>query len=213
MKTSETIQDLSKAMSLMQSQIKPAVKDSMNSHFKSRYSDISSVWNAIRDPMTSNGLTVWQDVTTEEKHVSVTTRVVHASGQWVEFGPLSVPMSKTDAHGVGSAISYAKRYALCAALGVVSGDEDDDGNASMPEKLVQKKEVTPINNQNITSDQIVELTDFLLNTPEDFQNKFWAGLKGMNPPIKRMADIPTDLFIIIRNKLLENQINPIFVTK
>lgn len=87
-------------------------------------------------------------------------------------------------------------------------------NQELSPKIEQKQSnVTPINNQNITTDQIVELTDFLLNTPENFQNKFWAGLKGMNPPIKRMADIPKDLFIIIRNKLLENQINPIFVTK
>lgn len=131
MKTSEMIQDLSKAMSLMQGQIKPAIRDCVNSHFKSKYANIESVWEAIRDPMTANGLTVWQDLTTEEKSVSVTTRVVHSSGQWVEFGPLKVPLSKMDAHGVGSASSYAKRYSLCAALGVVSGDEDDDANAAV----------------------------------------------------------------------------------
>ncbi len=128
MKTSENIQDIAKAMSLAQQQLKPAAKDSVNPHYKSKYSDISSVWDAIREPIASNGLTIWQDVTTQDKTVSVTTRIVHSSGQWVEFGPLCVPMSKMDAHGVGSAISYGKRYALCAAIGVVSADEDDDAN-------------------------------------------------------------------------------------
>ena len=134
MKTSDQINEVAKAMAIAQNEMKPAAKDSVNPHFKSKYSNIESVWDAIRLPMTCNGLTVWQDVTTEERSVAITTRIVHISGQWVEFGPLSVPMSKLDAHGVGSAISYGKRYALCAAVGVVSGDEDDDGNASLSNK-------------------------------------------------------------------------------
>lgn len=138
MKTSEQINEIAKAMAIAQNEMKPAVKDSLNPHFKSKYSNIESVWEAIRLPMTVNGLTVWQDVTTEERSVAITTRIVHVSGQWVEFGPLSVPMSKLDAHGVGSATSYARRYALCAAVGVVSGDEDDDGNLA----IVQPKKIT-----------------------------------------------------------------------
>lgn len=130
MKTSEIISDIAKAMSIAQNQMKPASKDSQNPHFKSRYSDLSSVWDAIREPITQNGLTIWQDVTTQEKSVSVTTMIVHISGQWIEFGPLCIPLSKFDAQGVGSGISYAKRYALCAAIGVVSGD-DDDGEAAV----------------------------------------------------------------------------------
>lgn len=149
MKTSEEIAEIAKALSLAQQQMKPAIKDSTNPHFKSKYSDISSVWEAIREPLTNYSLSVLQDVTTkiEEKLVLVTTRIFHASGQWIEFGPLGVPLSKTDAHGVGSAISYAKRYALCAAVGVVSGDEDDDANhavgkpsAKVPERTVLHEE-------------------------------------------------------------------------
>jgi|GEM_PF-2553951 len=138
MKTSENTAELVKAMSLAQRQMKPAVKDSVNPHFRSRYADISSVWDAIREPITSNDLTIWQDVISEEKSVSVVTRISHSSGQWVEFGPLSIPLNKFDAHGVGSSTAYAKRYALCAAVGVVSGDEDDDGNLA----IVQPKKIT-----------------------------------------------------------------------
>lgn len=138
MRTSEQINEIAKAMAVAQNEMKPALKDSLNPHFKSKYSNIESVWDAIRIPMTSNGLTIWQDVTTEEKSVAITTRIVHISGQWVEFGPLSIPLNKMDAHGVGSASSYGKRYALCAAVGVVSGDEDDDGNLA----IVKPKEIT-----------------------------------------------------------------------
>jgi len=70
-----------------------------------------------------------------------------------------------------------------------------------------------VKNLNITSDQIMQLTDLLLTTPQSFQDRFWSGLESMNPPIKRMADIPQVLFENIKKRLLENQINPIFVTK
>lgn len=127
MKTSDNITEIAKAMSLLQKQMKPAIKDSLNPHFKSKFCDLESVWGAIRQPLTDNELTLWQDVVSEEKGVSVITRIVHVSGQWVEFGPLTIPLAKFDAQAVGSATSYAKRYSLCAALGVVGSDEDDDG--------------------------------------------------------------------------------------
>ncbi len=129
MRTSPEINELAKAMSLAQAAMKPALKDSTNPHFKSRYSDLTSIWESIRAPLTSNGLTVWQDVTVAEGAIMVTTRIVHQSGQYCEFGPFPIiPKDKT-AHSFGSAVSYAKRYSLSAALGIVS-DEDDDGNAA-----------------------------------------------------------------------------------
>jgi hypothetical protein len=78
---------------------------------------MSSVW--ISMGRTANGLAVVQEVANEERDIGVGTRISHASGQWMEFGPLVVPMAKQDAHGVGSAI-YGKRYGLCAALGIVA---------------------------------------------------------------------------------------------
>lgn len=127
MKTSEFVTDISKSLSAAQGSMRAARKDSVNPHFKSSYSDLSSAWEAIRKPITDNGLSVLQDVTTNELGVSITTLIMHASGQWIEFGPLQLPVSRKEVHGFGSAITYGKRYALCAALGIVA-DEDDDGN-------------------------------------------------------------------------------------
>lgn len=157
MNTSPEINEIAKAMALAQSQMRPAIKDSTNPHYKSRYSDISSVWDSIRDPITSNGMTIWQDVTTQEKAVSVTTRIVHSSGQWVEFGPLSIPITKQDAHGVGSGVSYAKRYSLCAAVGVVSSDEDDDANHAVGKAKVNSYVRPP------------EVDEFIKANPEKFE--------------------------------------------
>ncbi len=182
MKTSENINEIAKAMSLAQQQMKPALKDNINPHFKSRYSDISAVWEAIRDPITTNGLTIWQDVITQEKSVSVTTRIVHLSGQWVEFGPLNIPLSKFDAHGVGSSTSYAKRYALCAAVGVVSGDEDDDANQAVSvQRDKQSKTITkPVEIKNDINHP--EVQNFLskVTNKDDFVQYMYCTMKSYN---------------------------------
>lgn len=128
MNHSAEVVELYAALAKAQSVMEPAVKDANNPAFKSKYADLASVWNAVRGPLSSNGLSVMQDVTMVDNKVSVTTRLAHSSGQWQDFGPLVVPMNKSDAHGVGSATSYGRRYSLCAAVGVVQ--DDDDGNAS-----------------------------------------------------------------------------------
>lgn len=170
MRNSEIINELAIAMSKAQSEMKPAIKDLSNSHFKNRYSTITSVWESIRAPLTRNGLTVWQDITTCDKTVSVTTKVVHASGQWVEFGPLTIPLAKFDAQGVGSATSYAKRYALCAAIGIVSDDDDDGESASAP--IRQKGEETKPSIK-INQPMIVQLNDLLELCDQEYKTKFF----------------------------------------
>jgi hypothetical protein len=130
MNTSDQVDQIGAAMAAVQGSMKPAIKDATNPHFKSKYADLSAVFEAIRDPLAKNGLTVWQDLGNDEKGVTVKTRIVHKSGQWVEFGPLSIPANKNDAQGLGSAATYARRYGLSAALGVVA-DLDDDGNAAV----------------------------------------------------------------------------------
>lgn len=139
MKTSEAINELATAMAKAQADMKPAIKDMTNPAFRSKYADLASVWDACRVPLTSNGLTVWQDLSTVESGVSVLTRLTHTSGQWAEFGPLIVPLGKHDAHGVGSASTYGKRFALCAAVGVVA-EEDDDGNGAVAPKAKPQRD-------------------------------------------------------------------------
>jgi hypothetical protein len=129
MTTSEQINEIATAMAKAQAAMKPAVKDANNPAFKSKYADLASVWDACRGPLSANGVAVVQDVTLQGDKIAVTTRLVHSSGQWMEFGPLPVPSMKQDAHGVGSATSYARRYGLSAAVGIVA--DDDDGNAAV----------------------------------------------------------------------------------
>jgi hypothetical protein len=126
--TSEQINELAAALAKAQGQIQGAVKDSTNPAFKSRYADLASVWDACRVALSLNGLAVLQGPALVGQGVSVTTRLLHSSGQWAE-STLVLPMDKATAQGAGSAITYARRYALAAMVGVAP-DDDDDGNAA-----------------------------------------------------------------------------------
>jgi hypothetical protein len=126
--TSESINELAGALAKAQGAMEGASKGTANPFFKSRYSDLASVMQAIRQPFAESGLCFVQGASYESGHVLVTTRIMHASGQWIE-DTLTVPVSKADAQGVGSALSYGKRYSLQALAGVPS--IDDDGEAAV----------------------------------------------------------------------------------
>lgn len=128
MKHSEQINEVSAALSLAQAAMKPALKDANNPHFKSKYADLASVFEAIRTPLAQYGLAVLQDIGNADGAVTVCTRIVHKSGQWIEFGPFGIPADKQNAHGYGSAVTYCRRFALASAMGVSA--DDDDGNAA-----------------------------------------------------------------------------------
>lgn len=130
MNTSETIGDIAAAIVHVQSRLEPATKDATNPHFRSRYATLNAVWDAVRPLLADAGLAVIQmPVSAAPGHVGLTTRLVHAeSGEWIE-SEVTAPLAKQDAQGVGSAITYLRRYSLAASLGVVA-DEDDDANAA-----------------------------------------------------------------------------------
>lgn len=132
MEKSESIKELASALAKAQAAMETAKKQNTNPHFKSRYADLTSVWDACREPLTSNGLSVVQSPRTSwhEGHcvVEVMTMLLHVSGEWMS-DVLAVPVSKPDAQGIGSATTYARRYALSGFAGVTA--DDDDGNAAV----------------------------------------------------------------------------------
>ena len=140
MNQSESIANLAKALSTVQGKLTYAKKDSKNPFFKSNYADLESVWDACRDLLSNNGLAVTQfpgeyfDGT-----MSLTTIITHSSGEWISQ-IMSVPVTKPDAQGAGSALTYMRRYALAAVVGVVQAD--DDGNAaSQPKSAVKPNDI------------------------------------------------------------------------
>jgi hypothetical protein len=129
MNHSESIDQLATALAKAQAAIQPAVKDKTNPAFRSRYADLSSVWEACREALTTNGLSVVQmPIDAGEGRVALETTLLHTSGQYLSSS-VSTRLTKDDPQGVGSALTYLRRYALSAMVGVVA-DEDDDGNAA-----------------------------------------------------------------------------------
>ena len=128
MQTSEAINEIAAALAKAQGAIQPAAKDASNPHFKTKYADLASIWDACRKALTDNAIAVVQaPSTTDDGAVMVTTRLVHASGQWMETRMACRPM-KADAQGMGSVTTYLRRYSLAAMAGVAP--EEDDGEAA-----------------------------------------------------------------------------------
>lgn len=128
MNRSESIAALAAALAKAQGKIEGALKEKVNGGFKTKYADLQSVWDAIREPLSSNGLAIVQGFSPVSDGVLIETTLMHASGEWME-SQLLMPVVKKDPQGVGSAITYGRRYALMAIAGVAP--EDDDGEAAM----------------------------------------------------------------------------------
>lgn len=128
MQKSESIKELAGALAKAQAEIQAASKDAVNPFFKSSYADLNSIWEACRKPLTNNGLSVIQSGNTSgDGKTFLETILMHSSGQWIS-GELPINPVKNDPQSLGSAITYVRRYALQAMVGVCAGD--DDGHAA-----------------------------------------------------------------------------------
>lgn len=145
MNQSEQINELATALSKCQSELTFAVKDSNNPFHKSKYADLTSVWDSIRQPLTKNGLSVSQIVDINGDNTVLVSILMHTSGQWIRSCMPIINANKT-AQGQGAGITYARRYALAALVGCVQ--DDDDAESAMPrdrgESKKKEKDISPI---------------------------------------------------------------------
>lgn len=129
MNRSENIGTLAKALAKAQGAIKPAAKGAENPFFKSSYADLPAIVKACKDELAKNDIAVIQSTKYEGETLFLETILAHSSNEWVS-GTYPIKPVKADPQGMGSAITYARRYALAAMVGVVAEDEDDDANAA-----------------------------------------------------------------------------------
>lgn len=135
---SEQINEIAKALAAAQAEITGAKKSGTNPHLKSKYADLEDSWEAIREPLSKNGLSIWQGVVPQDEGPALRTLLMHESGQWLES---IMPMVFKDASNpqvVGTVISYYRRYALKAAVGLY--DTDDDGASAANQKAKPQQE-------------------------------------------------------------------------
>ena len=139
---SQEINELAAALAEAQGQIKTAAKDNVakikmqsGGEFSYKYSTLDDIWEVARSPLSKNGLSVIQIPTNDENKLYLETILIHSSGQWIS-GTMILPIvaaRMSELQAMGSAITYARRYALGAMVGVTTGDDDDghdDGHAA-----------------------------------------------------------------------------------
>src|SRR5574344_693014 len=144
---SSSIDQLAGALAAAQAEMTFAKKDSTNPFLKAKYSDLASVWDAVRVPLTKNNLCVTQLPTGE----TLTTVLAHKSGQYIAS---TMPVktgrndARNDAQAYGSALTYARRYALSAIVGIAQDDDDGEGtnknvDGQKPNKIKPSAPVAP----------------------------------------------------------------------
>jgi hypothetical protein len=141
MKGSENINEIGAALAKAQSAFKDAAKDQQGYGYK--YANLASILQIVRPAMTANGIAILQDVADSDGKVAVTTRLVHSSGQWLESSAFSMSIEPkkglSHAQCMGSVVTYARRYALAALLGITQ--EDDDGTSAAEAKPAKRNTI------------------------------------------------------------------------
>jgi hypothetical protein len=122
------LKNIATALVKAQREFGPALKTSINPHFRSRYADLSMCVEAVLDALNNNGIFLLQKNYENSNGIMVETIFVHESGEMLECGRLYFPASKNDPQGFMSALTYGRRASLMAACGIAP--EDDDGNAA-----------------------------------------------------------------------------------
>lgn len=175
---SESIGKLAMALALAQNEITFAKKDSINPHLKSKYADMASVVEAVKEPLNKHKICYLQLVDTLEEKTVVKTMLLHESGEYItSITPVIVPttyrkrenlqtkqleyIEVPDPQALGAAITYSKRYALQAICGVPS--DDDDGESAKPKDAPGKV----VSTSKLTQDQFDKLFDASFNAIKD----------------------------------------------
>ncbi|QAZ67257.1 ERF family protein [Solidesulfovibrio carbinolicus] len=153
---STEISELAKALINVQRTIQPAVKDATNPFVQNRYATLNSVMDSCREALLGNSIWMTQfPVPAEPGYLGLVTKLTHAeSGQW-QSSLAVVPLPKADPQGMGSAMTYARRYALSAMLGIVT-DDDDGEDAKMPTKTTspsRRPQNAPLAHKGTPSDE------------------------------------------------------------
>jgi hypothetical protein len=207
MKKSENINELATALSKCQGEMQPAIKDSINPHFRSKFSTLYSVWESCRKPLSKNGLSVVQTMEMINDKLYLTTTLLHLSGQWIS-SETPVISARQDAQGIGSSLSYFKRYSLSALLGICSADEDDDGEQAMPKNRDQKSkdESSPPKEEYATPTIGKEKVELLQEQTEicdpEYAKKLINYLKTQD--VNSLSQVREDMYNKILNGLMKN---------
>ncbi len=195
----DDIGKLALALSKAQGEITGALKDSTNPFFKSNYADLGNVLAACREPLSRNELAIIQTTEDSGAGVVIVTTMIHSSGQWIR-GRLRMTPTKNDPQGIGSAITYSRRYSYAAIVGVAQVDDDGNQASVTPkEPVIDKKKLDalvniaveivddPDNDVDTGAPKAREIYENLNNDERSYFNGKLADKKYENPKTGRQV--------------------------
>jgi hypothetical protein len=199
-RTSETLSEIAKALIAAQSEF-PTITKSRTAKIKTKsggefsynYADLSDVVETTREVLVNHGLAVTQPIVSMNGTTVLATRLIHTSGEWIES---TYPLTRHDSpQEMGSAITYARRYALCSVLGIVAEEDDDGQGAQAARKKSAPKKATAGDQEKPSADAAATLSEgpsFSDDPPRDIaQQRRIYGLA-------RERGIPDDVKVLLR---------------
>ncbi len=219
MRTSETITKIAPAVVAAASELGPIGKDAVNPAFRNKYATLDAIMEQVRPVLARHGLAVLQGVLHPEtvdgvlRSISVETRLLHTSGEWIASS-VALPVEKVTSQGIGSATSYGRRYGLSAILGLTA--DDDDGNAASTQSRAEARPAPPkaavgVGGIGSTTDATVGGQRLYEQVPETPRRKPFSGdvgeaLKTPFPFAKKpewhkkpLGEVPTDVLEATRD--------------
>lgn len=201
-RTSDQLEKIAPALVAIHSELRAIIKDSKNPHFKSKYASLDVILDTVRPILVKHGCFITQTLTDGSSHnvtmrrksnneetekvvetfqetsvftITAVSRVIHTSGQWIESFSI-VPVAKFDAHGLGAAQTYARRFSLASLLALAT-DEDDDGNAAT-------HSVTPVQKPLAVGDQfwLAVKERYGADLTPDRKKEIYAEMSGTDKP-------------------------------
>lgn len=127
---SESIANIAVALVKFNGEVSKIEKDSSNPHFKNKYASLDNIIDEIRPILHKHGLSIMQFPGGDGDKFTMTTMLLHESGEWIESQPIVMKPVKNDPQGIGSCTTYARRYSLSAFLSLNTGEDDDGEGAS-----------------------------------------------------------------------------------
>jgi len=203
---SDDLKELFMALAKAQSEMRTAGLNAENPYFKSAYADLAEIVRVSRPALTKNGLSVIQQILPNDDGQNILHCILaHSSGQWIETRMRILPL-KPDIQSMASYITYLRRYSYAAIVGVVTADEDDDGEKAVYDQretvakgVALNTKYNPKENsyESITKEQLEELNYELQEYP-DIAEQVLDGLK-----IQSLADMPKSKFSVSARRIRE----------
>lgn len=159
---SESIKNIAVALCKFNGEVSKIDKNAENPHFKNKYASLDNIIDEIRPILTKHGLSIIQMPGGDGEKFTMTTMLLHESGEWIESDPIVMRPVKNDPQGIGSCATYARRYSLAAFLSLNTGDDDDGNEASQPGRY-QIAQNAP---QNATQSQPRQTTNRTATPPK-----------------------------------------------